>query len=55
MCKEVMVEYPKAVKDYRKGKKQAIKFLVGHIAKKTNDSANLALVSKKLEELLNNE
>lgn len=55
MCKEVMFEYPKAVKDYRKGKKQAIQFLVNHIGKKTNNRANLALASKKLEELLNNE
>lgn len=50
-----MTEYPKAVKDYRKGKVKAIKFLIGHIAKKTNDKANLACVSNKLEELLKNE
>lgn len=49
-----MLEYPKAVKDYRRGKVQAIKFLIGHISKKTNDRANLAFVSKKLEELLKN-
>lgn len=49
-----MLEYPKAVKDYRKEKVQAIKFLIGHIAKKTNDRANLALVSNKLEALLKN-
>lgn len=47
-----MLEYPKAVKDYRKGKVQAIKFLVGQISNKTNNLANLALVSDKLEELL---
>lgn len=47
-----MDEYPKAVKDYRKGKTQAIKFLIGKIAIKTNERANLASVSKKLEELL---
>lgn len=47
-----MLEYPKAVKDYRRGKVQAIKFLIGHIAKKTNERANLAMASKKLEELL---
>jgi len=50
-----MCEYPKAVKDYRKGKVQAIKFLIGHISKKTNERANLALVSKKIEELLKSE
>jgi len=50
-----MLEYPKAVKDYRRGKLQAIKFLINHIAKKTNDRANLALVSKKLEEFLKND
>lgn len=55
LCKEVMLEYPKAVKDYRRGKLQAIKFLISHIAKKTNERANLALVSKKLEEFLNND
>lgn len=47
-----MLEHPKAVKDYRRGKVQAIKFLLGQIAKTTNDRANLALASKKLEELL---
>lgn len=55
LCKEVMEDYPKAVKDYRRGKVQAIKFLVGQIAKKTNDRANLAFVSNKLKELLENE
>lgn len=49
-----MQDYPKAVKDYQKGKVKSIKFLIGHIAKKTNDRVNLALVSKKLEELLKN-
>lgn len=49
-----MQDYPKAVKDYQRGKVQAIKFLVSHVAKKTNDRANLAFVSKKLEELLKN-
>ncbi|CAH1720926.1 glutamyl-tRNA(Gln) amidotransferase subunit B, mitochondrial [Aphis gossypii] len=55
LCKEVMLEYPKAVKDYRRGKLQAIKFLISHIAKKTNERANLALASKKLEEFLKND
>lgn len=49
-----MFEYPKAVKDYRRGKTQAIKFLLGHIAKKTNDRANLAFASEQLEKLLKN-
>ncbi|XP_050434227.1 glutamyl-tRNA(Gln) amidotransferase subunit B, mitochondrial [Adelges cooleyi] len=51
-CEEAMVEYPKAVKDYKKGKVKAIKALIGSIAKKTNNRADLASVSKKLEELL---
>lgn len=50
-----MQDNPKAVKDYQRGKVQAIKFLIGHIAKKTNDRVNLALVSMKLEELLKKE
>jgi len=50
-----MLKYPKAVKDYRKGKVQAIKHLIGHIAKNTNERANLAFVSKQLEQLLKNE
>lgn len=50
-----MLEYPKAVKDYRRGKTQAIKFFIGQISKKTNNRANLALVSKTLEELLKQE
>ncbi|XP_022171407.1 glutamyl-tRNA(Gln) amidotransferase subunit B, mitochondrial [Myzus persicae] len=54
LCKEVMLEYPKAVKDYRRGKLQAIQFLINHVAKKTNDRANMAIVSKRLEEFLKN-
>lgn len=50
-----MIEYPKAVKDYRRGKLQALKYLIGHIAKKTNNRVNLAYTSKKLEELLKND
>lgn len=49
-----MIECPKAVKDYRRGKVKALKFLVGQIAKQTNSRANLACVSDKLEELLKN-
>lgn len=49
-----MLEYPKAVNDYRKGKVRAIQFLIGHIAKKTNDRANLAIVTNTLEVLLKN-
>lgn len=48
-----MLDYPKAVKDYREGKAQAIKFLLRHIANKTNERANFNLVKNKLEKLLN--
>eukprot|EP00102_Acyrthosiphon_pisum_P020619 XP_016657829.1 PREDICTED: aspartyl/glutamyl-tRNA(Asn/Gln) amidotransferase subunit B-like [Acyrthosiphon pisum] len=54
LCIEIMLEYPKAVKDYCRGKLQAKYIFINHIANKTNDRANLALVSKKLEEFLNN-
>lgn len=47
-----MLENPKAVNDYRKGKLKVLKFLIGKIAVKTDEKANLALVSKKFEELL---
>jgi Asp-tRNA(Asn)/Glu-tRNA(Gln) amidotransferase B subunit len=50
-----MIECPKAVKDYRRGKVQALKFLIGQLAKKTNNKVNLAYASNKFEELLKNE
>ncbi|VVC36675.1 Aspartyl/glutamyl-tRNA(Asn/Gln) amidotransferase, B subunit,Aspartyl/Glutamyl-tRNA(Gln) [Cinara cedri] len=54
ICEAVLVENPKAVKDYRRGKVQALKFLTGQIAKKTDHRINFNVALKKLEELLNN-
>lgn len=49
-----MFENPKAVKDYKKGKVQALRFLTGQIAKKTDNRINFNIALKKLEELLKN-
>lgn len=54
ICVDIMLENPKAVKDYHKGKVQAIKFLTGQIAKKTDHLVNFNIALKKLEELLKN-
>ena len=50
----VMENNPKSVEDYRSGKKQALKFLVGQVMKETKGKANPQLVNdillKKLSE-----
>ena len=48
----VMDENPDAVENFRKGKANALKFLVGQVMRKTRGRANPQLVNKLLEEKL---
>lgn len=49
LAKEVIKENPKAVEDYKKGKTEALKFLVGQIMKKTKGAADPKLAAEVLE------
>ena len=48
----IISENQKAVEDYRKGKEQSFKFLIGQVMRKTKGKANLKIVSKVLSEKL---
>ncbi len=50
---EVLMENPKSIEDYKKGKTKAMGFLVGQVMKKTKGKANPKLVNKLLIEKLN--
>jgi aspartyl-tRNA(Asn)/glutamyl-tRNA(Gln) amidotransferase subunit B len=50
---ETLQEHPKAVDDYRKGKKGAFNFLIGQIMKKTRGCADPAELNQLLVEELN--
>ncbi|BAH08110.1 Asp-tRNA(Asn)/Glu-tRNA(Gln) amidotransferase subunit GatB [Clostridium kluyveri] len=50
VVKEVMEENPKSIEDYKKGKKKAVKFMIGMVMKKTKGNANPMLVNKLVEE-----
>ncbi|RLI79100.1 Asp-tRNA(Asn)/Glu-tRNA(Gln) amidotransferase GatCAB subunit B [Archaeoglobales archaeon] len=52
ICKEVIKENPKAVEDYKNGKKQALNFLVGQVMKKTRGKAKPAETVKIIQRLL---
>jgi len=52
MADEVIKENQKAVKDWQKGKTQAMKFLVGQLMKKTRGKANPQMANKIIEEKL---
>jgi len=52
ICKDVIKENPKAVEDYKNGKKQALNFLVGQVMKKTRGKAKPAETAKIIEKLL---
>ncbi|HDD36212.1 MAG TPA: Asp-tRNA(Asn)/Glu-tRNA(Gln) amidotransferase GatCAB subunit B, partial [Archaeoglobus veneficus] len=52
ICKEVIEENPKAVEDYKNGKKQALNFLVGQVMKKTRGKAKPAETAKIIQKLL---
>ena len=49
---KVIAENAKAVEDYRGGKEEAIKFLVGQVMRATRGRANPALVPKLMREQL---
>ena len=49
---EVIEANPQAVSDFRSGKEQAIKFLMGQVMKKTKGKANPEVASKLLREII---
>jgi len=52
IVEKVIIQNPKAVEDYKKGKKGVIGFLVGMIMRETRGKANPKLVSKMIEDKL---
>ena len=52
IAREVIEGNPKAVADYRSGKKQASKFLLGQVMRHTRGQANAQVVEEVLERLL---
>jgi len=54
VAEEVIRENPKAVKDWQKGKTQAMKFLVGQLMRKTKGKANPQLANRVIEKKLKN-
>ncbi|MBI3577670.1 Asp-tRNA(Asn)/Glu-tRNA(Gln) amidotransferase subunit GatB [Candidatus Gottesmanbacteria bacterium] len=53
VIKQVLAESPKAVEDYKKGKEQALMFLVGQSMRKTQGKYSAEGVKKRIVELLN--
>ncbi|MCX6682997.1 MAG: Asp-tRNA(Asn)/Glu-tRNA(Gln) amidotransferase subunit GatB [Methanoregula sp.] len=51
---EVLTEQPRAVEDFRKGKKEAFNFLIGHVMKKTRGRADPKELNRLLVEALKN-
>ncbi|MBN1699422.1 MAG: Asp-tRNA(Asn)/Glu-tRNA(Gln) amidotransferase subunit GatB [Spirochaetales bacterium] len=52
IVREVIAGHPKSVEDYRNGKSNTIRFLVGQVMKKTGGKANPGMVNEILEEKL---
>jgi len=52
LCKEVIKEQPKAVKDYKSGNKKSIHFLTGQVMRKSKGTADPKIVEKALEKLI---
>jgi aspartyl-tRNA(Asn)/glutamyl-tRNA(Gln) amidotransferase subunit B len=52
VVEKVLAENPKAVADYRSGKQEAAKFLVGQVMRETRGRANAAVVQQLLRERL---
>lgn len=52
VARDVIKENPDAVGDYKKGKEESIKFLVGQMMRKTKGRANPSLATEVLEKLL---
>ena len=51
-CKKAVEIYPKAVEDYRRGKDQAIKSLIGYIMKETHGRADALQAENILREII---
>jgi aspartyl-tRNA(Asn)/glutamyl-tRNA(Gln) amidotransferase subunit B len=54
LCREAIKKNPKAIEDYRAGKKQALNFLVGQVMKATCGRADPAETAQLIRKLLNN-
>jgi len=52
VVEKVLAENPKAVADYRGGKQEAVKFLVGRVMRETRGRANAGVVQQLLRERL---
>ncbi|HZP27048.1 MAG TPA: Asp-tRNA(Asn)/Glu-tRNA(Gln) amidotransferase subunit GatB [Dehalococcoidia bacterium] len=52
VIEQVLAANPKAVEDYRRGKQEAVKFLVGQVMRETRGRANAHLVTEMLVEKL---
>nr|MCR5505870.1 Asp-tRNA(Asn)/Glu-tRNA(Gln) amidotransferase GatCAB subunit B [Bacilli bacterium] len=55
IIKQVFVENPRSIVDYKSGKNKAVGFLVGKVMQKTNGQANPALTNKLIVEQLKGE
>ena len=53
-AREVIAAHPNAVSDFKKGKEEALKYLVGQMMKETKGAANPAVASDILKKLLTN-
>lgn len=53
VVKEVMKENPKAIRDYKSGKKKSVKFIIGIVMKKTEGNANPKFVYELVNEEIN--
>lgn len=52
LCREAIEKNPKAVEDYRSGKKQALNFLVGQVMKATRGRADPGETARIMKEIL---
>ncbi|WP_333886926.1 Asp-tRNA(Asn)/Glu-tRNA(Gln) amidotransferase subunit GatB [Clostridium sp.] len=50
IVRQIIEENPKSIEDYKKGKKKAVKFIIGMVMKKTGGNANPMLVNELVEE-----
>ena len=52
-CEKAIKENPKAVEEYKKGNEKSLNFLMGHVMKLSNKTANPSEVIKLLKKLIN--
>jgi len=52
IIEEVITQNPRAVQDFKKGKKNAFQYLIGQIMAKTRGKANPQIVNNLLKDLL---